>query len=37
MKISKSISLAINVVPIAFSLFTIGYILTKRKNEDLEV
>ena len=30
MKILKSISLALNVVSIAFSLFTIGYILANR-------
>lgn len=30
MKVLKSISLALNIVSIAFSLFTIGYILTNR-------
>ena len=33
MKILKTISLALNVVSIAFSLFTIGYILVNRKRE----
>lgn len=33
MKILKTISLALNVVSIAFSLFTIGYILVNRNRE----
>lgn len=31
MKVLKTVSLALNVVSIALSLFTIGYILVNRK------
>lgn len=36
MKILKSISLALNVVSLALSLFTIGYILANRSQSNEE-